>query len=446
MEDAGISHAILISWIIIGTFIKTFSFGVVIGIIAIACLLLFSSLISGSEIAFFSLSPNQLHDVQLGKSRLNKLIIRLLERPKRLLATILITNNFTNVGIVILSTYVINEMFDISGFRILGFIVQVIVVTALILLIGEIMPKIYATQYSLKFIHFMARPMEFLIRIFYPLSSIMVKSTNIIDKRILKKGHNISMSELSDAIELTVDENTREEEKKILKGIVKFGDIDVKEIMKSRVDVTAVEIKIPFNELLDIIREAGYSRVPVFEDNFDKISGILYIKDLLAHLNENENFQWQSLLRPAFFVPENKMISDLLKEFQEKKIHLAIVVDEYGGTSGIVTLEDIIEEIVGEINDEFDASNEEIIYSKLDENNFVFEGKTSLNDFCKILNIEDRIFEEVKGDSDTLAGLILEMEGKIPEKNESIAYGNFLFKIEAVDKRRIKRIRVTINV
>ncbi len=445
MEDPSYSE-LLVSFSLLNAVVyKSFTIAVLIGLIVITGLLFLSAMVSGSEVAFFSLNPNHLQNLRINKSRRNQLILRLLEKPKRLLATILIANNFINVAIVIIAAYVSAELFDFSKFIVLGFIIEVIVVTSIILLAGEIMPKMYASQHADKFAGFMSKPMTLLIRLFYPLSSILVKSTNMIDRRLSKKGHNISMSELSDAIELTVDDSTREEEKKILKGIVKFGDIDVKEIMKSRVDVVALDINTPFRELLNIILESGYSRLPVYEDSFDKIAGILYIKDLLPHLSKSNDFSWQPLLRPAFFVPENKGINDLLKEFQEKKIHLAIVVDEYGGTSGIITLEDIIEEIVGEINDEFDNQTDEIVYSKLDDNNYIFEGKTSLNDFCKILELDDRIFEDVKGDSDTLAGLILEMEGKIPERNEEIKYRNFLFNIESVDKRRIKRIKVSIK-
>jgi gliding motility-associated protein GldE len=284
------------------------------------------------------------------------------------------------------------------------------------------------------------------MKIFYPLSKLLVKSTSFIDKRIVRKGHDISISELSDAIEITADESTPEEETKMLKGIVRFGDIEVSEIMKSRVDVTAVDVEIGFTELIEIIRESGYSRIPAFENNFDNVKGILYIKDLLAHLDKGNNYNWKFLLREAFFVPENKRINDLLHEFQEKKIHLAIVVDEYGGTSGIVTLEDIIEEIVGEISDEFDKDDDEINFTKLDENNYLFDGRISLNDFYKILEIDDDIFEEVRGESDTLAGLILELEGSIPDRGDIINYQNFSFKIRSVDNRRIKQIDVNIKI
>jgi len=411
-------------------------------------LLLCSALISGSEIAFFSLNPSQLHELKNNNTKRNKIIIKLLETPKKLLATILIANNFINVAIVILSAFIINKTFDFSGYQILGFIIQVIVITAIILLFGEIMPKMYATQNAVIFANFMSSPIRLLLKILHPLSLLLVNSTSIIDKRISKKAPDISIDELSKAIDITANkEDTQQkiEEKKILKGIVKFGDIDVKEIMKARIDVTAINEEINFKDLLKIILESGFSRIPVYKDNFDTILGIIYIKDLVPYLENGKEFNWIDKMKPAFFVPENKKINVLLKEFQEKKIHLAIVVDEYGGTSGIVTLEDIIEEIVGEISDEFDKETDDFIYSKIDDNNYIFEGKTTLNDLYKIIGIEDYVFDDIKGESDTIAGLILELEGKIPEKNEIITYQNFQFKIIATDNRRIKKIKITIN-
>lgn len=424
---------------------KAFTPAVAISIFIMILLLVCSALISGSEIAFFSLDPPHLKQLRGEKSKKNSLIIRLLERPKRLLATILISNNFVNVAIVILSTYITTELFYFKNFPVLAFVIQVIVVTSLILLIGEILPKIYATQYALRFARMMVIPLNFLQKFFYPLSSVLVRSTSFIDKRLAKKSSNISMSELSEAIDIASNGDTSEEETQILKGIVKFGDIEVKEIMKSRTDVTAVSTEMKFNELLEKILNSGYSRIPAFEETFDNIQGILYIKDLLPYLDKDDDFKWQDLLRQAFFVPENKKISDLLKEIQDKKIHLAIVVDEYGGTSGIVTLEDILEEIVGEISDEFDDEADEVLFKKLDDQNYIFEAKISLNDFCKITGIENDYFDNVKGESDSLAGLILEIEGKIPQKEANIKYRNFTFKILAADKRRIKQIKVTIT-
>lgn len=402
-------------------------------------------MISGSEIAFFSLTPLQLNEINISKSKKYSLILSLLKKPKRLLATILISNNFINVSIIILSSFIVNRIFNFENHVILGFILQVFVITSIILLFGEIMPKIYANQFSLKFALIMAKPLSFLCKFFYPFSSLLINSTSIIDKRINKKGHNISMSELSDAIDITSDKDTQEEEKKMLKGIAKFGDIEVREIMKPRLDVVAVDSRINFIDLLKIINDCGYSRIPTYKNNFDNVIGILYIKDLLPHLNKTVDFNWNKLLREVFFVPENKKINDLLKEFQEKKIHMAVIVDEYGGTSGIITLEDIIEEIVGEISDEYDTDDEELNYEKIDEKNYIFNAKISLNDFSKIINVDDSIFDEVKGESDTIAGLIIELEGKIPNKNESVNFQNFVFTILSVDKRRIKKVKLSIN-
>jgi putative hemolysin len=423
-----------------------FTFGIIGGIIAVLTLLAGSAMASGAEVAFFSLGPGQLNELRLKENQADRAVLNLLDMPKRLLATLLIANNFFNIAIVIISTFVTNSLFDISKYPYwLTFMIQVVVVTSLILLIGEVMPKVYATRNSLKLARFLASSIRIAVRIFYPLSSILVTSTNLIDRRISRKAYNVSISELSDAIELTSGTNTPEEEKKILQGIVKFGDIEVKEIMKSRVDVTAVDITTTFKDLLTIILDAGYSRIPVYEDSFDHVRGILYIKDLLPHIGREDDFDWKSLLKDAFFIPENKKINDLLQEFQEKKIHMAVVVDEFGGTSGIVTLEDILEEIVGEISDEHDEPVGELEYTRIDDENYLFEGKTSLNDLCKILDIEDDLFDKARGDADSVAGLILELLEKIPEKGEKVTFGQFTFTVKAVDKRRIKQVLVTLK-
>lgn len=401
---------------------------------------------SGAEVAFFSLGPNQLHELRSKEDKAGKAVLNLLEMPKRLLATILISNNFINIGIVIISTFIVESLINFDEVKYwVAFLIQVVVVTALILLLGEIMPKVYATRQNLRFARFIAPAMKVLITLFYPLSIFLVKSTNLIDKRISRRSYNVSIDEISDAIELTTREGTPEDEKKILQGIAKFGDIEVKEIMKSRVDVTAVDISIGFKELMNIIIDAGYSRIPVYEDTFDHVEGILYIKDLLPYLGEPDDFDWKKLLRDALFIPENKRINDLMQEFQQKKIHMAVVVDEYGGTSGIVTLEDVIEEIIGEISDELDEPLSEFEFTKLDDLNYIFEGKTSLNDLIKILDLEDDVFDKVRGDADSLAGLILELMQKMPERNESVSYEQFTFTIKAVDKRRIKRVMVTLT-
>jgi len=406
----------------------------------ISFLIICSALISGSEVAFFSIDPKKWNKKEEKISY--KLIGKLLEKPNKLLATILIANNFVNVGIIILSTYITSSVFNFDSAPILKFGIQVVAVTFLLLMLGELIPKVFANQNPLKFARLMARPLMFLNKLFYPLSSLLVHSTSFIEKRFNSKGYNISVDDLSNVLDIAGENDTNVEEKRILRSIVEFGNIQVKEIMKSRVDVTAFSINTSFNEVKKEIIKSGYSRTPVYSESFDKIKGILYIKDLLPHL-DTPDFEWKTILRSPFFVPEGKMIDDLMREFQQKKIHLAIVVDEYGGTSGIVTLEDIIEEIVGDINDEFDDDG--VKFSKLDSLNFIFEGKTSINDALKILNLEFDYFDEIKGESDSLAGLILEMEGNIPAIGEILEFNHLTFKIESVDKRRIKRVKITID-
>ena len=425
------------------TLLSQFSINALLGLGAMAVMLFFSAMISGSEIAYFSLTHNHIVKIRKRKKPGDKKILSLLERPNKLLATILITNNVVNIAIIILSTFVFRSFFDMQMHPVLEFLIQVAAVTFLILLFAEVLPKVYASRHPVHFSSMMSSPLIFLRKALSPLSSLLVKTTNLIDTRMQKKRPNLSMNELSHALEITSDDFTTEEDKKLLRGIVRFGNIYVREIMKSRVDVIAVDRNTLFNDLIGIIREAGYSRIPVYKENFDNVEGILYIKDLLPYLDKDDSFKWQELLRNAFFVPESKRINDLLKEFQEKKIHMAIVVDEYGGTAGLVTLEDILEEIVGEINDEFDM--EEAIYSKIDAATYVFEGKTLLKDFCKITGTEDDIFNEIRGEADTLAGLILEIKQEIPFKGAHIKYKQFDFEIESVDKRRIKSIKVKIR-
>jgi len=405
-------------------------------------LLFCSALISGSEVAYFSLSPTDKESVQSNANdKQNQFLQTLLDRPKRLLATILITNNFVNVAIVILSSYITNSLIRGSLSPTVEFIIQVVVITFLLLLIGEVIPKIYANKSPLRLAQFMSFPIYYLRLFLYPLCSVLVNSTNFIDKRIKKKGHQISVDELSQALELTTDENEKEDDQRILEGIVKFGNTDVKQVMTSRIDVISIEENMSFKEVTDLILSSGYSRIPVHKDNFDNISGVLYIKDILPHLKK-DNLDWKSLVRKPFFVPENKKIDDLLREFQSTKIDLAIVVDEYGGSSGIITLEDILEEIVGEISDEFDE--EDLTYSKLDDYTYVFEGKTPLNDLYRVLEIEGDEFESFKGDADTFAGFVLEIFGKIPKKNEKIKFKDYLLTVEAADKRRVKRIKIKL--
>jgi len=430
------------SIILIGTLSSTALFAY---ILAIVLLLGFLAMLSAAEIAFFSLKPHQIKEIRINADDRDDLVARLLQKPKRLLASILIIVNFTNVGIVITSTYLTTSLVDFTHYPLLGFFLEVIMITTIILLFGEILPKVYATQNLEKTAIRTARTLDILVNIVTPLSNILVNSTIFVDRRLSKRNHNLSMSELEHAIDITSDENTEEDENKILRGIVNFGETEVKDIMQPRTRLTAVENTLDFKELLGIILEAGYSRVPVFEENLDSIIGLLYTKDLINHFKKDKDFPWLSLVRPAFFVPENKHISDLLEEFQKKKIHLAIVVDEYGGTSGIVTLEDILEEIVGEIHDEFDLESESIPFHKLDDHNYVFPGEVAISDFCRIMGVESETFDKVKGESGTLAGIILEMMAKIPEVDEKVSVGRFLFRIEAVDGRRIEKVKVTLS-
>ena len=403
-------------------------------IVLVLLLLLCSALISASEVAFFSLSPAQskyLEDKGYEKAR------KLQQKPNQLLATILISNNFVNVAIVVLSTYLVNSLFDFSAYPTLGFVIQVIVVTFIILLAGEIIPKLYANRAQLNMVIFMAGPLSFLSHLFRPLASLLIGSTTLISKRMDKKD-NLSIDQLSKALELTKDKSINEE-KDILEGIVRFGNIDAVDIIRPRINIIAIDKHANYQQVKEIITEHGYSRMPVYEENLDHITGILYVKDLLQHLDENDDFQWQTLIRPAFFVPETKKINDLLEEFQSKKVHLAIVVDEYGGTTGIVTMEDIIEEIVGDINDEYDE--QEIVYTRDKNGAYTFEASTLLNDFYKITDIEEDAFLQVEGDADTLAGLILELKVELPHKDEIITYHEHQFKILEVDNRRIKKIQ-----
>lgn len=407
-------------------------------------LLLLSALISGSEVAFFSLSPQDKKELEEEDTRGSQRVVELLEKPKTLLATILIGNNLVNVAIIILSSLLMARMFDFAGREVLAFVIQVIAVTLIILLVGEISPKVYATKQPLSLSKFMSRPLVVMSKLFYPLAQILVRSTRSIDRRIRESdsGQLITADELNHALELTADDETGEDERRILSGIVKFGSTEVRQVMTPRVDVVSFDIQLNYGDLQEKIVEFGYSRIPVFEETFDTVVGILYVKDLLNHLNETENFNWQALLRQPTFITENKKLDDLLREFQDDKNHMAVVVDEYGGSSGLITLEDIIEEIVGEIADEFD--DEELIYTKIDENNYVFEGKTALIDMYRVLDIDGEEFEKAKGDSDSLAGFILELGGKIPLKNEKLRFNDYQFVIEAADKRRVKRVKVTL--
>ncbi len=415
--------------------------GIIIAIIIVLLLLFSSAMISGSEVAYFSLSAAEKQKLKK-PGRTNQRVLENLDNPEKLLATILVTNNFVNVGIIILTAYVSNGLISFTDAPILEFTFQVVLITFFLLLFGEIIPKVYATHSALRFSKTMALPLQTLEKLFRPINSILIFSTGFVNKRMQKHRKNISIDEISQALELTSDYELSDE-KDILEGIVKFGNKNVSEIMKSRVDVVALDIKTQFDEVINTINDSGYSRIPVYIDSFDNVSGILYIKDILPHYHKTKAFKWQTLIRPPFYVPDTKKISSLLEEFQKSKIHLAIVVDEYGGTSGIVTLEDILEEIVGDITDEFDE--EENFFTKINDKTFLFDAKVLLGDFYRITNCDDTVFDDVKGDADTLAGLILELKGEIPKINEEIKCKQFVFTIKEVDNRRIKEIKVTIK-
>ena len=406
-------------------------------------LLVLSALISGAEVAFFALSKSDLNKALESKSNQQKTVVKLLETPQKLLATILISNNFINILIVLIFAYIGEIVFQKIGTIVLKFLIEVVLVTFLILLFGEVLPKVYASRNSLKFAAFMAFPLRVTSSLLTFISLPLMSLTGIVERRLGKKRSNLSVEKLSQALELTSNEATTKDEQKILEGIVNFGNTETGQIMTPRIDIFALSKNETYQEVISNIVKKGYSRNPVYNENVDEIIGVLYAKDLLPHLNKKD-FKWQELIREPYFVPENKKLDDLLKEFQEKKNHLAIVVDEYGGTSGIITLEDVIEEIVGDINDEFD--DDDISYSRLDANNFLFEGKTNLKDFYKILEIDDtNLFDQAKGESETIAGFILEVYGKFPKKNEVIKFKNYSFTIESKDKKRIKQIKVTIN-
>ncbi len=418
----------------------------IISLIFLLLLLLCSALISGAEVAFFSLTPANFISEDGKRTKTQNIVISLLEKPKKLLATILVANNFINIAIVLLFDQLADDLFGNLNTIYFGidlrFVFEVGFVTFLILLFGEILPKVYASRNKVQFSNFMAYPINFLDSLFSPLSTPMRAVTLYFHEKLGRKRSFISIDHLSQALELTSEEDTTREEQKILQGIVSFGNTDTKQVMRPRMDIFALNQDSPYAEIIPEIIENGYSRIPVFRENIDNVTGILYIKDLLPYLNKKE-FDWVSLIREPYFVPENKKLDDLLNEFKDKKNHLAIVVDEYGGTSGLISLEDIIEEIVGDISDEFD--DEDLIYSKLDENNIVFEGKTPLKDFYKIAKIEDsEVFEEQKGEADTLAGFLLEISGGFPKKNDVITFLNYSFKVEVIDNKRIKQIKFSI--
>lgn len=417
-------------------YIQTPTFGVIIALVIAIILLGVSGFASGSEIAFFSLSPSDVMSLDVERNPKDANIAMLREDSERTLATILITNNFVNVTIIMLCNYVFAHLIHFGPKAYwLQFLCITILLTFLLLLFGEIMPKIFSRQNPLKFCRTTVNGILFLRKLFWPLESVLLHTGILAEKVVGKESHTLSVDDLEQALELTNKEDLKDEEK-ILQGIIRFGDETAKEIMTSRQDIVDLDIKSNFNDVLDCIRENNYSRIPVYQDNTDNMRGVLYIKDLLPHLSKSSNFKWQSLVRPVYFVPETKKIDDLLRDFQENKIHIAIVVDEFGGTSGLVTLEDVLEEIVGEINDEYDDEVERL-YTKLNYNTYIFEGKTLLSDLCRILNISDEEFSEVEGSADTLAGLLLELKGDFPSVHEIINYSRYQFEILAIEERRI---------
>lgn len=416
---------------------------VAICMVFVVVLIALSAMIASTENAFFSLSKTQAEELTDDKTLTASASRYLLSHPKKLLATILIGNTFVNIAVVMVSGLMFSLLFNLEEHLAFGFLMEIVFVTFTIVLFGEVMPKIYASQNNVKVARILALPMYYLNKTLSPFVWILVKSTSVIDKRITKKGHVLSVNELTHAIEITNESDTPKEEKIILKSIVNFGSINVKQIMKQRPDISSLDAILHFHEVLEKINRLGYSRMPVFKDNLDNIIGILYIKDLLPHISKENDFKWVSLIRKPYFVPESKKIDNLLKEFQSKRVHLAIVVDEYGGSSGLVTMEDILEEIFGEINDEFDE--EENVYSRINENTYVFEAKIPIHDMCKFMEVNAEIFDDIRNEADTLGGMLLEMSEELPSKGEELIYGDFTFVIEAVDKRKIKRVKVVVS-
>lgn len=411
-------------------------------LLALIVLVFLSGIISGSEVAFFSLSADQLFELQKTKKRSDNIVLDLLAAPKRLLASILIANNLVNVAIVTISTMLTWKITGTKSDSNPLIVVSSLIVTFLIVFFGEVIPKIYANKENVSFSRRTAFLLQFINKAFYPMGWVLMGMSSIIEKRIEAKGYNVSVDDLSEALEMTTDEST-EEEKDILKGVVKFGTIHAKQIMRSRLDITAVDESIDFHQLMDRINKCGFSRIPVYKDSIDHIVGILYIKDILPYIDRLETYPWQKLLREPYFIPENKKIDDLLRNFQSMRVHMAIVVDEYAGTAGLITLEDVIEEIVGDIHDEFDQTDVE--FKKVDSNTYIFEGKTSLNDLAKIIDVDINTFDEIKGESESLAGLLLEINSEMPNAGDQIEFENFSFVVESASNKRIKRVKIKIN-
>lgn len=432
LASAGIEQSII-------SFNAPTTASIIAGLVAI-CSLCVSAFVSASEIAYFSIKDTDFEKFE--SQRTLDMVKNLLANPEKLLATILISNNLVNVTIIILCNFVMNQVLEVRS-SVLDFIIQSVFLTFLILLFGEIIPKIYSSNNNIRFASFAANGLTFLSKLFNPISRIMVKSTIIVNKVVTKRADDISMDDLSQALELS--EVNSENEKELLEGILTFGDKTVAEIMRPRVDVVDIDFKADFDEVVKIVVENGYSRMPVYEDNNDNIKGVLYAKDLLPYIGKrSKDFNWTTLLRQAYFVPETREIGDLLEDFRKTKVHMAIIVDEFGCTQGIVTLEDILEEIVGDINDEYDT-DEDNSYKKINDNTYIFEGKTLINDFYKITDIEEDAFEEIEDDAETIAGLILNLKGDFPKEKETIEYGRFQFQVLKVSKHRIVSVKVKIN-
>lgn len=423
-------------------FFQTTDANLIFGFIGIFVLLFFAGIVSGAEVAFFSLSQKDLDDASQENHKKVLIIAKLLEKPKKLLATLLVANNFINISIVVLFSFLGRTLFDFIALPSLKFFAEIVFITFLILFFGEVLPKIYASRNNIKFALSIARPVFILDKFLSPISLPMRSLTIFLQKKLGKEKSNFSVDKLSQALELTSSEETSSDEQKILEGIVSFGNTDTKQVMSPRIDIFALEIDETFEEIFPKIIDKGFSRIPVYRDNIDHIEGVLFVKDLIPHIDKKE-FDWKTLIREPFFVPENKKLDNLLKDFQGMKNHLAIVVDEYGGTSGLVSLEDVIEEIVGDISDEFDDEN--INFSQIDDKNFLFEGKIYLKDFYRIVSVNEEIFEERKGEAETLAGLILEILGNFPKKGQKVHFDDCIFTIETVDKKRIKQVKVTLS-
>ena len=422
--------------------LTTLDTNLLFGFLAIFVLLCCSAFISAAEVAYFSLTQKDIDQCKIQKPSIANLIVSLLEKPKKLLATLVVANNFTNIAVVILFSVIGGNLFASIASPILKFFIEVATITFFILLFGEVLPKIYASRNNVRFACFFAYPLSILSKLLSPISIPMRSLTVFLHQKLGKQKSSFSVDQLSQALELTSSEGTSQDEQKILEGIVSFGNTDTKQVMSPRIDVFALEIDEPFTEMMAKITEKGFSRIPVYRENIDQIEGVLFVKDLIPHINKKD-FDWKTLLREPFFVPENKKLDDLLKDFQSMKSHLAVVVDEYGGTSGLVSLEDVIEEIVGDISDEFDDEN--INYSQIDDKTFLFEGKISMKDFCRIVDADEELFDEHKGEAETLAGFILEILGNFPKKGQKINFENYRFTIETVDKKRVRQIKVTIE-